>query len=111
MSDTDETAPPVIIDPQLTVPFLGLLARNVGGALGVIVALFGFASHRDIAGLAAWLSGDGLTPFLGAAAWFIALGLSIRRMILNRRKLVVAGKAAPDTEAIVLPARPWWKIW
>lgn len=89
---TDKTLPDVVF----------ALMRVLGVLLTGIVALLGFVKTKDIAGLVQFIKSS---DFLATASSAVTLALVAYGMVktyFNKRKLITASAAAPDSVARVV---------
>lgn len=93
---------PIEVNPGNTVALLALILRYLGTAGSFLVAVIGFIGQRDLAGLFQFLQGETILPALAALATLAFMAWGAVRLVLNKRKLVVAADAAPNTVAVVV---------
>ena len=91
----------IVVDPSSTAALIIQTLRQAGVMIGGGTAIAGFVSHRDLTGFLAYVRSDSIIPVVGALTAFAAWGWSLWRTWDNKRKLVIAANAAPDSVAVV----------
>ena len=92
---------PITVDPSPTLAVAGQTIRNIGTIIAGAATLAGALKGHDLMAVATWMQSDAVLPFLTALATLGMMAYGISRTILNRRKLVIAARAAPDSVATV----------
>lgn len=103
MTDTPE---PIVINPSAVPDVIGTIVRDIAIATAAFPVIAKLVGAHDIAGLVAWLSSDAAKPLI---ALVVAIGLTAwraRKAFLRKAKLVIVGRAAPDSVATVTEATP-----
>lgn len=92
---------PIIVNPGSTLELVTMVLRYLGTAGSAFIAIVGFIRGHDLAGLFTYLQGDTVLPAMSAVATLGFMAWAAIRIVLNKRKLVKAANAAPDSVAVV----------
>lgn len=103
---TEPVQTPIVVNPSALPAQLAAGLRVATILVGGATAIIGFLGARDLVGLVAYIRSDDFVPVAGAAVAAASFAYGQWKTRRERAKLVTAAHAAPDSVAIVAPAKP-----
>ena len=105
----DEVSPdkqPIVVNPSATSDMITTAIRQLALVFGGFVTIAGFFHGHSLRAVVTWATSDDFGPFLTAILTVFAFAWGQFRTWRNKRRMVTAANAAPDSVAVVIEPLP-----